>query len=216
MIMRTNKAPANRMFLGVIIHAVIIWIALVLGYNSYKEVMREIDPLTRTVRDSIQSTFPLGILVFSGLYLTFSTRKRTGEIFLGLKQYVYVIVIYTSLLNIVYLAKGRDILIPLNLSILYLAILLFLCRQLPRVKINAQDWLPPIIYKHIIDRQPKHKGISAAPFIITFMLSMIICAILLISNAEKAAELTANIAYFSLVIGVVIEIYKGVKNGDNR
>ncbi len=216
--MRINKSFAKKVSWGIIIHAVIIWVALALGYNSYKEVMRTIDPLTRAVRDSIQSTFPWAVLYFLGLYLIFSIRKKAGEIFLNLNQYVYVIVFYGFLLNLFYFAKGKDILIPFNLSILYLAIFLLLCRlcrQLSKVKIHAQDWLPPIIYKYIIDSQPKYKGISPTPFIVTFMASMIICAILLISNAEKAAELLANIAYFSLAIGVGIELFRSIKCSKN-
>ena len=56
--MKINKSFAKKVPWGIIIHAVIIWVALALGYNSYKEVMREIDPLTRAARESIKATFP--------------------------------------------------------------------------------------------------------------------------------------------------------------
>ena len=42
-------------------------------------------------------------------------------------------------------------------------------------------------------------------FIVMFMILLIFCAFLLIFKKEKIAEGTANVAYFLLVIGVVIE-----------
>lgn len=43
-------------------------------------------------------------------------------------------------------------------------------------------------------------------FIVAFMVLLISCAFLLILKKEKIAEEVANVAYFSLVIGVVIEL----------
>lgn len=49
-------------------------------------------------------------------------------------------------------------------------------------------------------------------FLLGFMVLLAICSFLLIFKHEKAAERVANIAYFSLVIGVGIEVYQLVKN----
>ena len=220
-LMKVNKLFWTKVSQGIIIHAVIVWTALALGYNSYKEVMREIDPLTRAVRDSIQGTFPWAIVGFSGLYLISSIRKKNSGVFLNFSRYVYVTIFYAALLNLFCFAKGNDILIPLNLSILYLSvlyivILLLSNRHLRKVKIYAQDWLPPVLYKHISNSPSKSDGhpksTASAPFILVFMAAMIIAAILLILDAEKAAEHLANVAYFSVVIGVGIEIYELIKN----
>ncbi len=204
----------SNVFVGIIIHAVIVWAALALGYNSYKEVA----PLARAVKDSIKSTFPEAVLGFLCLYFLFSTRKE-GRIFLSFIQYVYVIVIYALLLNLFYFAKEIDVLVPLNLSVAYLAMLLLLGPYLGKVKINAEDWLPPVLYKHINSSPSKSDGHSknsaSAPFILVFMAAMIIVAILLILDAEKAAEQLANVAYFSVVIGIGIEIYALIKNRNN-
>jgi hypothetical protein len=43
-------------------------------------------------------------------------------------------------------------------------------------------------------------------------LRLIICEFLLIFKAEKAAEQLANVAYFSLVVGVGIELYQMIKH----
>lgn len=48
-------------------------------------------------------------------------------------------------------------------------------------------------------------------FIVTFMVLLISCAFLLMLNKEKAAEEVANVAYFSLVIGVVMELVLMIK-----
>ena len=48
-------------------------------------------------------------------------------------------------------------------------------------------------------------------FIVAFMVLLISCAFLLILKKEKAAEEVANVAYFSLVIGVVMELVLMIK-----
>ena len=48
-------------------------------------------------------------------------------------------------------------------------------------------------------------------FIVAFMVLLVSCAFLLIFKKEKAAEEVANVAYFSLVIGVVMELVLMIK-----
>ena len=48
-------------------------------------------------------------------------------------------------------------------------------------------------------------------FIVTFMLLLISCALLLVLKKEKIAEEVANVAYFSLVIGVAIKLVLMIK-----
>lgn len=48
-------------------------------------------------------------------------------------------------------------------------------------------------------------------FIIAFMLLLVICAFLLICKLDLIAEQFANIAYFALVIGVIIKFIKLIK-----
>lgn len=229
--------PIKALFLGIIIHAVILWAALVLGYNSYKELMREIEPLTRATRDSIKATFPWAILIFSGLYFIVRGWRREVEgrekigIFLTPGQYGYVITFYAILLNLFFFSKGRDILIPLNLSVIYSVILLTILSGLGRLFYfenltsdlqplisRTQDWLPPIVYRLLMRNLPKVqvyiKEKPAAPLIIGFMALLMICALLLILKQEKAAEELANIAYFLLVMGVGIEVYRMIKYGE--
>ena len=48
-------------------------------------------------------------------------------------------------------------------------------------------------------------------FIVAFMVLLVSCAFLLIFKKEEAAEEVANVAYFSLVIGVVMELVLMIK-----
>lgn len=234
----------KKLFLGVIIHAVILWAALALGYGSYKEWMREIEPLTRDVKGSIKATFPWAILIFSGLYFIFFRLRKTFEtnrtnetnktfnpqtIFLNISQYVFMLTLYGVLINVFFFSKGRDIFIPLNLSIFYLVIFLNIFWGLSRIMtieikdmVNLHSWLPPIIYRFLMGNPPKVQAYikerPSHPFILGFMSLLIICAFLLIFKHEKSAERAANIAYFALVIGVGIEVYQLIrhKNADEE
>lgn len=222
-----KKLIHKNLFWGVIIHAVILWIALALGYNSYKEYMREIAPLEKAIRHSIKATFPWAILIFSGIYLGFSIKKKTRTVFLNIWQYIFAIALYAVMLNLLILSKGKDVLIPFNLSISYFGIILlisFFISRLITIKLQpltsnllqAQDWLPPIVYRFLISNLPRTqsyiKDKPSVPFIIAFMFLLIVCAFLLIFKAEKVAEKVANIAYFSLVVGVGIEVYQMIKH----
>lgn len=229
-----KKLIYKKLFWGVIIHAGVLWLALSLGYGSYKEFMKGIEPLTGDVKALIKAAFPWAILIFSGLYFIVRGWKREVEgreklgIFLTAGQYGYVITFYTILLNLFFFSKGRDIFIPLNLSVVYSVILLTVLLGLSRLLYfenltsdlrslisKTQDWLPPIIYRFLQANLPKAQAYikekPSAPFIIGFMILLIICAFLLIFKHEKTAERVANIAYFSLVIGVGIEVYQLIR-----
>lgn len=203
---------ASQLFWGIIIHAGILWASLSLGYNSYKEYMSTFAPLFRIVKDSIKLTFPYAILMFCMLYLIFSYRKKTSRVFLSGWRYVSVFSIYTILLNMFFFSRGRDILIPLNLSVFYLAILIPVCYFLSKyVNIDneenliiLEEWLPPVFYRFLNNNfQEKPLASSIAVFIVL----LVMCAFLLILRAERAAEQLANIAYLLLVIGAGREVY---------
>ena len=50
------------------------------------------------------------------------------------------------------------------------------------------------------------------PFIITFMVMLMMCAGLLIANMEDYANTLATIAYFFLVIGVFLQFISFIKS----
>ena len=51
-----------------------------------------------------------------------------------------------------------------------------------------------------------------APFIITFMVMLMMCAGLLIANMEDSANTLATIAYFFLVIGVTLQFVSFIRS----
>jgi len=72
---------------------------------------------------------------------------------------------------------------------------------------------PPSVHEWILSMKRYLQGKPSAPFIILFMVLLVICAFLLVFKLEKLAEHLANIAYFALVIGVGIEVYQLIKAG---
>ncbi len=221
---------------GALIHAGLLWGALSLAYNSYKEYMRGYDPLSMAIRDSIKATFPWPILVFVALYIVYGIgRKRDG--YPSFWQYGIMFFLQFIVINLL-IFKGIHVIIPLNLSLPYFAILLLVWRGFKRFifidtsKI-AREFIPPIIYhqfernlpqlrayfSEVFERhKPRIKGYfkekPSAPFIIAFMVMLIFCALLLIIKQEGMAEDLANIAYFSLVTGVGIEVYQLLRYGE--
>lgn len=53
----------------------------------------------------------------------------------------------------------------------------------------------------------------SAPYILGFMILLLLCPFFIILNYEQIAEQIANIAYFLLVFGVVIELIDQLKKG---
>lgn len=217
--------PIKTLSLGIIIHAVILLAALGLGYDSYRKYMTGIEPLGRDVKNAIKATFPWAVLTFSGLYFIFAIRKKADTIFLSYREYIYIIITCTALVNLFFFSKGGHILIPLNLSINYFVVLMLCAIGLSRLAIignieylpEAQDYLPPVVYRFLMRNLPVAHAYAkerpSARFIIAFMLLLLICVFFLIFKAEKAAEQLANVAYFLLVIGVGIEAYQLIKSG---
>src|SRR4030042_1063679 len=98
--------------------------------------------------------------------------------------------------------------IPINLSIVYFVILLLPGIVLTRYVNNIEN---------LIKEKPSVPFIIAfsVPFIIAFMALLVICAFLLVFKAEKVAAQIANIAFFLLVTGVGIEVYRIIKYGEH-
>jgi hypothetical protein len=55
---------------------------------------------------------------------------------------------------------------------------------------------------------------SSRVYAFGFMILFSLCALLVLVNAEKIAEHVANVAYFLLVIGVGIEVYRLIRQGE--
>ncbi|HBA27796.1 MAG TPA: hypothetical protein DCY98_10505 [Nitrospinae bacterium] len=220
----TNK----QLILSVLIHAGLMWASLAFAYNSYKEYfIRTKWELPFELKSAIKATFPWTIIVFAVLFLLYNMVRDRKHEYPSYRQYVAFFILQALIVNFIFLSKGVPILIVQNLALLYLAIFLFIWGGIKRfMAIDTTGWaeelLPSVIYKPLQNNMPKireyckaySKKKSSTPFVIGFIVLLMICAFLLIFKQEKAGENLANIAYFLLVIGVGIEIYKLIKNGN--
>lgn len=211
---------------GTFIHAGLILCALILAYNSYKEIGSHLYDkhfLPRDIRAEIKGTFPWSIIIFAALYtLSDTVWDKKGD-YPSFRQYAVIFALQAIIINLIFLSKGLHILIVQNLALLYLTGFLFIWAGKKRfiaidTTVGAEEMLPSTIDRPLQKNMPMvreyFKEKPSAPFIIGFMALLMICAFLLIFKAEKAAEQIANIAYFSLVIGVGIEVYQMIKHGN--
>lgn len=215
----------KKIIFNIIFPAGLMFASLVLSYNGYKEyIKRSFDTFPAELKVAIQAAFPWAILVLVALYIPYSIWRGRKAGTLSLRQHIIILILQAVIINIIFFSKGIHILIVLNLAlIIYFAIFLIVWAGINRLGVIdtanlAEEFLPPIIYRSLQKRMPLillyFKEKPSAPFIIGFMLLLIICAILLMLKLEKVAKDLANIAYFLLVIGVVIEVYQFIKHGE--
>ena len=88
----------KRRLWGALAHAFCLWATLAITYNSYKAAVKGHAPLSREMRDSIQSAFPWAVFIFVGLYLAFMAASRTRSRLLSVKHYLYAGAIYIGLI----------------------------------------------------------------------------------------------------------------------
>lgn len=205
-IMAIKKIINGGIFWGIILHAAVMLIALTIGYNSYKEIMQDSAPIVPNVKASIKAAFPLAILIYSILFFVLSLVKKTKGIFLNIWQYVISIILYLILLNLFFFSKGRDTLIPINLSAPYFLMLLIPIWGIYRF------FLPT---DYLLKAQTYIKKRPSAILIISFILLFIISEFLLVEQ-KKIAEYIANAAYCLLIIVVGIEVYQSIKHGKRK
>jgi hypothetical protein len=110
-----------------LIHALGVWISLSLAYNSYKEWMRNVagTPITPDIKSTIKAAFPWTILLFVAIYLVITVWRNRKIGYLSFKQYVIVFAIQAVLINTIFYSNGTGILIVQNLSLPFLALLMF-------------------------------------------------------------------------------------------
>lgn len=204
--MRT-KGSFKKILSGVILHSGLLWAALSLGYNLYKEYMRVSAPLSREMRHSIKAVFPEAILIFSVFYLIFCVARNRSAVFLGLWQYIFALSAYAVVLNLLLISKGADFLVPFNLSSIFFPVFVSVSFWASNyVKGKNVSVYPPVLSVFIKEK-------PSAPFIAGFAGLLILCSFLLAFKEKKIAEAISNFAYLLLIAGVGIEVYGSVKSG---
>lgn len=220
--MKVKKIFKDKLFSGAIIHAAITWGMLSLAYNSYKEFRRGLGVIylvTTEQKVVIKSTFTWGVLVFVVLYILLGIVRGKKDGYPGVKQYAIIIALYALILNLLFITRGFGELIVLNLSWVYMAVILFAWGGMKRSSIAGwfNSIIVPFVYRAFKGYIPVLKQYSrdkpAGPFIVGFMALLTLCAFLFISNHEKAAEGLANIAYLFLGVAVAVEAYLMIRYG---
>lgn len=224
MTLRVRGKKLDTIMIGILIHVVIFWIALALGYNSYKEYSRNfMEPLGVELKDAIKATFPTALFTFPGLYFASSVLERAGGIFLGKRMYLYMIVSEALLLNVYYYQKGIDVLIPVNLSIMYFIVLLAVSVGMVKLVNSNLDSFEEMIRPFMIrlgvnirikSLQENLKKNFSYAFIIAFAYALSAGAFLVLIGEEKFSEVLSEFALFALLIAMLIEAFKLIKFGE--
>lgn len=209
-IMLTKKIKNGGVFWGIIFHATVMLIALVIGYNSYKKNMRYSVPIAPHIKVLIKAAFPSAIFIYSILFFVLSLVKKIKGIFLNIWQYAISIIFYLIFLNLLFFSKGRDILIPINLSAPYFLMLLLPVWCIYRLILPEN--LDVSLSDYLLKAQTYIKKRPSAILIISFISLLIICSFLLLEH-RRVAEYIANAAFFLLIVGVGIEVYQSIKHG---
>lgn len=202
----------KRRLWGALAHAFCLWATLAISYNSYKAFVKGYAPLSREMKDSIQSAFPWAVFVFAALYLVFMATSRGRGRLLSVKNYLYAGAAYIGLINILFLKKGKAALIVLDSSaflFLFTLILLSLVSamadsgKLPRFFV-VLSWIGGI-YNRL-------RTNTAALFIGAAVFLILLSAVLLSAKQAKPALNTAYASFILLAVGVGIEVYNLVSS----
>lgn len=220
-----------------LIHTIFISCALVLAYNSYKEIGSAIYSkyfLSHATRTEIKETFPWAVLLFTLMYLLCAVWNRTEKSCLTFRQYRTILILQAIITSLIFLPRGAHCIITLNLSIFYFVVMLLAWHIIEEITIVipvaaiSEALLPPILYRfvripksivsvslsipHISWKNLPIDRTRSATFIVIFMYLFALCALLVIFRLEKIAEYVADVAYFSLLTGVTIDAYRVIKN----
>ncbi|MBI5238778.1 MAG: hypothetical protein HY887_10245 [Deltaproteobacteria bacterium] len=205
----------KRRLWGALAHAFCLWVTVAISYNSYKAAVKGHAPLSREMRDSIQSAFPWAVIIFLALYLVFMAASRTQGRLLSAKHYLYAGAIYLGLTNILFLKKGRAALIILDSSAFLFVFTLILlswafgfaggltadCGHAKR-----PSWFFVVItgiggiYGRLGTR-------LAAFFTGAAVFLILLSSVLLFTKQAKPALNTAYVSFILLAAGVGIEVY---------
>ncbi|GMR04545.1 MAG: hypothetical protein BMS9Abin23_0443 [Thermodesulfobacteriota bacterium] len=224
--MNIIKILKSKTFTGLLAHAVLLQLSLSFAYNSYKEFERGTAPLTGPMKSAIKGTFPLAVLLFSVIYFIFSRRRKKGEgIILTPARYLAAIGIYVIVMNSIFASRGLNVIIPLNITVIYFAVFLVIVRLAGRFDMTGfnmkypdlEDWTPPVLYRLLIRERGLDLGFlknrPAHFLIVTFTVLFLFSVLLLLFGMDGGAESVADIAFLVLLIALLVELYRVVRYG---
>lgn len=202
----------KRRLWGALAHAFCLWATLAITYNSYKAAVKVDAPLSREMKDSIQSAFPWVVFIFMGLYLVFTATSRSRGRLLSVKHYLYAGAIYIGLINILFLKKGKAALIVLDSSAFLFLSALILLSLVSGIAGNGRPSRFFVVLAWLGGIFNRLRTNTAALFIGAAVFLILLCAVLLSAKQAKPALNTAYVSFILLAVGVGIEVYNLVSS----
>lgn len=173
----------------------ILALSLFLAYNTYKEVMRALSPLSMELRGALKDSFPEALLIFATCSLLsrplFSKRRL-------------LLLIYGVAVNAYFYLKGGHYLFVHNIAIAYFILLSWTFAALPGLApgTDAGENLPAWA-------REARKLTSDLPsvFFFLFFISIPLCGALAVLQHDSAAKSLADVSYFLLLSGLASELF---------
>lgn len=214
----------TKLIWGTVIHTLLISVALIVAYNSYKEFGSAIYGkyfLMRDTRAAIRATFPLATVIFATIYIIYSIVSNKKSAILTVRQYAIIFICQAAITTVIFISKGTHVIIVLNFSLFYLALFLLLWSSINKLlnieqtvttdKFTA-DFLPPVSHRLLRNNMPRARSYfvekPSVCFLIVFASMLLVSTLLSSLGQERAAGDLATIAYFALVAAVAMETYR--------
>ena len=202
---------------GIILHATLMGLALIVAYNTYKEagsLMYGKYFLSHALKTEIKDTFPWAILICTLLYILIGRNKGKGA--LAFREYRTLFILQIAIFSAISISKGPHVVIVLGLSLVFFAIFLSAgfgaIRTINLGKEEFTELVSSCLHK-LVQNALQIKERPSTLFVIVFIGLTVQSSFLLAFKKNSASEHMANIAFCSLLIGVGIEIYDTVKGG---
>ncbi|MEK6645390.1 MAG: hypothetical protein AABY84_01770 [Candidatus Firestonebacteria bacterium] len=203
-----------------IIISIFSWSLAIYLYNIFGEKTLTFEVLTRHSYIILIVSGVLGYILTLGGFRVVSLKKMQ-DVFLYKSRILIAIILYCSIIVLFFCFTPPHSIRAWIVLLVYLtsiSVFTFIWHkwgkyiyQLFCVTFLEQDfkrYVPPILF----ERFPKGKENSGKIFIGIFIVLILFCTLLLMFQNKELADYVDDYAYFSLVIGVGIELYRGRKH----
>ncbi|MCL4872997.1 hypothetical protein KJ039_02840 [bacterium] len=173
----------------------ILALSLFLSYNTYKEIMRALSPLSMELRDALKASFPEALLIFATCFLLSRPLFRKKRM---------LFLIYGAAVNAFFYLKGGPYLFVHNIGLAWFALLSWAFSAFARLALrtDAGENFPAWA------REARRLA-SDLPgvFFFLFFISIASCGALAVLQHGPAAKTLADVSYFLLLSGLITEFF---------
>src|SRR3990167_979762 len=113
----TSIIKNKRLIWTALIHAALLCCALILTYDSYKEIVSHLYDkyyLPKDQRAEIKNAFPYAIIIFLISYLFYSIWHNKEKGFLSAAEYGRLFILQAVITNLMFFSKGHHVLVVLK------------------------------------------------------------------------------------------------------